>query len=177
MRSGRGYQRWPSGKVYDGEWKNHVYHGQGSIYKSVDDHAEGHATPIYVGEWAKGLRNGHGRLTFNQDVSARPGKGGIDKQYVGQFKDDLFNGAGTLERLGAVPKVANKLSRLKGFAPSPKLRPDQLILFRGQFRSDWYETFQVLLEADATFKDMYGSHPHKDLKLAEARDFTKSKEK
>ena len=50
MRSGKGIQRWPDGKTYSGNWDNHVYHGEGSLYADYED-ITNEVKPIYKGEW------------------------------------------------------------------------------------------------------------------------------
>ena len=66
--NGKGTLTYPSGRNYNGEWKNGVFHGQGT-YTSPD-------VSTYVGEWKDGERNGKGTLTFSDG-----------SKYEGEWKD------------------------------------------------------------------------------------------
>ena len=64
------------GEQYDGEFKDGLLHGQGTMTFATGDQ--------YVGEFKDGLRHGQGTNTWaNGD------------QYVGEFKDDKKHGQGT----------------------------------------------------------------------------------
>ena len=66
--NGKGTLTYPSGRNYNGEWENGVFHGQGT-YTSPD-------VSTYVGEWKDGERNGQGTLTFSDG-----------SKYEGEWKD------------------------------------------------------------------------------------------
>ena len=73
---GRAKCTWPSGAVYEGDYKDGRRHGKGT--NTYDDGA------VYVGEFKDGKKNGKGTYTF-ADGSV----------YVGEYKDDKRNGKGT----------------------------------------------------------------------------------
>jgi hypothetical protein len=52
-RHGRGYERYPNGNIYIGEFQIGKAHGKGK-YEWRD------SNEIYDGEWAKGVRHGYG---------------------------------------------------------------------------------------------------------------------
>ena len=108
---------------YEGNWKEGIYNGQGSlIFKSKerydgewkDNQRDGKGTNIwpdgmqYKGEWKKNKRSGSGILTWPNgtrhegkwDDDKRCGKGiqtwPDGRQYDGNWKEDAFNGQGTL---------------------------------------------------------------------------------
>jgi hypothetical protein len=66
----------PNGDVYEGELKDGLYNGQGTMTYANGD--------VYEGEWKNGERNGHGKMTYaNGDI------------YEGELKDGILNGQGT----------------------------------------------------------------------------------
>mgnify|MGYP006224946407 FL=1 len=65
--------------IYEGEYKDGVYHGQGTMIYSNRDK--------YVGEWKDGKENGQGTYTYSD---------GDTYVYVGEFKDGKFHGQGTI---------------------------------------------------------------------------------
>tara|TARA_Y100000389_G_scaffold199484_1_gene237947 strand:+ start:354 stop:1079 length:726 start_codon:yes stop_codon:yes gene_type:complete len=70
---------YPSGNVYEGQWKNSKRDGQGiMIYK--DDR-----TKIYKGQWKDGMKHGQGIMVFKNG-----------DEYEGQWKYNLPNGQGTM---------------------------------------------------------------------------------
>ena len=69
--NGKGTLTYPSGRNYNGDWKNGVFHGQGT-FTSPD-------VSTYVGEWKDGERHGQGTLTLPDGT-----------KYVGEFKDGKF---------------------------------------------------------------------------------------
>jgi hypothetical protein len=86
--------------VYEGEWKDGLFHGRGSfIYPGGSK---------YVGQYFQGRRHGRGVFTFangaeysgDWDNDSRNGRGtffGDDgRKYVGEFKNDAFNGHGSM---------------------------------------------------------------------------------
>jgi hypothetical protein len=66
-----------SGGIYEGEWKDRKYYGQGTLTYPDGDK--------YVGEWVDGKKHGYGTMTHSN--------GNIFK---GEWKDDLRNGKATL---------------------------------------------------------------------------------
>ena len=65
--------------IYEGEYKDGVYHGQGTMIYSNRDK--------YVGEWKDGNEHGQGTYTYSD---------GDTYVYVGEFKDGKFYGQGTI---------------------------------------------------------------------------------
>ena len=55
MREGYGVYHYVNGDRYEGEWKEHQRHGQGTYY-----YAE--TGSKYVGLWRKGKMTGHGEI-------------------------------------------------------------------------------------------------------------------
>ena len=64
------------GNQYVGEFKDGVFHGQGTMTYANGDK--------YVGEWKDNKAHGQGAYTFPDGA-----------QYVGEFKDDILHGQGT----------------------------------------------------------------------------------
>ena len=79
MRDGYGIQRWANGQVYVGQWKNHVYSGDGTLWGKWEDykHSENRQTPVYTGQWKEGLRHGAGTLNWEQDIRDFSGNTGV----------------------------------------------------------------------------------------------------
>ena len=69
QRCGTGKYYYINGDIYDGEWQNHVRHGQGVYYYSETG-------TKYMGTWKEGKREGHGELIH------------ANHKYVGPFKED-----------------------------------------------------------------------------------------
>jgi len=74
--NGKGTLTYPSGRNYNGEWENGVFHGQGT-YTSPD-------VSTYVGEWKDGERDGQGTLTYPSG-----------RNYDGEWKNGKEHGQGT----------------------------------------------------------------------------------
>lgn len=65
-------------RVYVGEWLANRKHGKGrQFYQNGDS---------YYGHWANGQKNGNGIMWYNDPI----------KMYVGEWKDDKYDGAGVL---------------------------------------------------------------------------------
>ena len=65
-------------KTYDGNWKNDLYNGEGSlVYKNGD---------IYEGTFVDGKKDGNGEYTYFNDKDIL--------RYEGQWENDLKNGKG-----------------------------------------------------------------------------------
>lgn len=69
QRSGFGKYSYINGDTYEGEWQNHVRHGQG-IYTYAETGTK------YEGRWDNGKRDGHGELIH------------ANHKYVGIFSGD-----------------------------------------------------------------------------------------
>ena len=65
--------------VYEGQWVNDRFHGQGSMYWGNGDGEE------YVGQWKDGKIDGQGTMTYADG-----------RKYVGQWKDGMCHGQGTM---------------------------------------------------------------------------------
>ena len=74
--NGKGTLTYPSGRNYNGEWENGVFHGQGT-YTSPD-------VSTYVGEWKDGKRDGQGTLIYPSG-----------RNYDGEWKNGKEHGQGT----------------------------------------------------------------------------------
>lgn len=79
QRSGRGRMQFPNADVYDGEWLDDLFHGEGSFYSNESGDS-------YRGEWKAGLRHGRG-------VEVAYGK----SHYDGMFADNKRHGFGVLK--------------------------------------------------------------------------------
>lgn len=69
QRCGFGKYFYINGDTYEGEWLNHVRHGQGTYTYAATG-------TKYVGTWNNGKRDGHGELVH------------ANHKYVGVFKED-----------------------------------------------------------------------------------------
>ncbi len=95
-RNGRGIEYQNGKKVYEGEFKNSVYHGDGKYYEDGEQ--------VYAGSFVKGKRCGYGTEYRNGEViyrgiwdnNAYNGMGIIyengEVRYVGMFSDGMKNG-------------------------------------------------------------------------------------
>ena len=63
--------------VYEGQWVNDRFHGQGSMYWGDGEE--------YVGQWKDGKMDGQGTMTYADG-----------RKYVGQWKDGMCHGQGTM---------------------------------------------------------------------------------
>ena len=86
------------GSQYVGEFKDDLFHGQGTYYYTNGDQ--------YVGEWKDNKRHGQGTLTYAYGEYVGEWKGGQfhgqgiltwpdGSKYVGEFKDGKHHGQGT----------------------------------------------------------------------------------
>ena len=74
QRSGSGKYSYINADTYDGEWENHVRHGQGT-YVYADTGTK------YAGTWKDGKREGQGELIH------------ANHKYVGPWKGDVVRSA------------------------------------------------------------------------------------
>lgn len=96
---GKGVRYYYDGSIYEGYWKNGRQSGKGRFFKSNGE--------IYQGFWEESLRHGLGKLSL-QTGTVYEGEFIHDKflsgtqtspngqKYSGTFKDNLFQGEGTL---------------------------------------------------------------------------------
>ncbi len=75
-KEGYGIYSLPDGLRYEGEWKDKMYHGQGTIINPDGTR--------YEGQFEAGMKNGLGKMTYADG-----------RIYDGQWKDDQRNGEGT----------------------------------------------------------------------------------
>lgn len=100
MRNGKGLFKGFDGLVYEGEWKNNLYDGLGSLINSDNS--------IYTGNFVEGKKNGKGKYivgkviyegNFLNDFKHGEGKESYpdESNYVGSFKNGMKNGLGINE--------------------------------------------------------------------------------
>lgn len=93
-----------NGVIYDGQWERGLRHGQGALRKLMPDNTYNR---IYVGQWKYGQKCGEGVQYYKNGVyfgrwkaNKRDGLGMMiysdGSQYVGEWKNDLWHGAGVL---------------------------------------------------------------------------------
>ena len=96
--SGRGKIVWPDGSIYEGDFKQGLFHGQGR-YQTQET--------VYQGDFVNGIAVGQGVITFvdgaryegETDFGMANGQGSLvesDQEYIGQFKNNAFDGQGKL---------------------------------------------------------------------------------
>ena len=105
VREGSGILKYPSGEIYEGEWKNNRREGEGSLRTPVgyryngqfqDDviHGKGYevlpSAAAFSGIFEDGLPQGDGHLYFTADHNSK------GYRYEGEFKDGLRHGKGTI---------------------------------------------------------------------------------
>lgn len=157
MRDGYGMQKWANGQLYVGNWANHVYDGDGTLWESAED-AEIKALPIYSGQHKAGVRCGEGVLNWEQDRFDMTGKSaftrvphtGVAKCYHGRFEDGLFYGRGKLILRGAnvsLPPSAQAVSSRTGIVKvrQPRLEPSEILRYVGDFKSEWQQVHDDFL--------------------------------
>jgi len=158
IRSGYGEQRWSDGTVYQGEWKFHLPHGKGKLWRTEADLTDVEAKPYYEGDWKFGRKHGHGMLRWEQStceislsekvVALTTGvrQKGVQKVYKGEFVDDLFCGQGELfVEGGTITRVMHKeRGERRGIVPLPQIDPSQILVFKGEFSSEWEMTKQYV---------------------------------
>lgn len=109
---GYGVFTYPSGDVYQGQWRLGQPHGQGRLCEQTAHDKNGnYRFTDYTGEWDEGMRHGQGRMVewtspspiIPREMSSltEPAHKGADTWvevtvYEGGFKEDEFEGAGTL---------------------------------------------------------------------------------
>lgn len=156
MRHGEGVQRWPDGRIYAGQWEQHLYHGEGALWRDEDGYVLGLEHAIYRGQWCKGKRHGHGIFRFIQPSQwSRP----REKLYEGQFELDVFSGRGRLTAEpppeGEIPPK-EKQRTIRGGIPAPRLEVEELLEFDGFFRMDLDEAYD---EVQKAYPDWLDRHP------------------
>lgn len=77
VQDGFGKEVLSDGSVYNGEFKNGLFNGEGTLTTAGGDR--------YEGEFREGKFNGHGEMDFADH-----------RQYIGEFKDGLYDGKGVL---------------------------------------------------------------------------------
>ena len=78
IKHGKGYCYYKNDLMYDGDWENDKFHGNG---KATYDNA------IYEGQWVKDEREGQGKLTYTTGEEK-------DSFYEGEWKNDKWHGKG-----------------------------------------------------------------------------------
>lgn len=99
IRSGSGEFKWSDGKTYVGDWSNDNITGEGTITYTNGDTLEGYFTEgkFISGVYTTANSSAHYRIVFDQErvtnVKIEYANGII---YNGEYKDNAFNGEGTL---------------------------------------------------------------------------------
>ena len=131
--NGKGRIIWPNRDIYEGEFKQGLFHGLGR-YEI--------ASKIYTGEFMKGVARGKGTIVYSDgreyegdvDFGEANGRGLLrfeGKQYTGNFKDNLFHGDGELLQSNGdiyAGRFANGLPNGQGLATFADGR-----VYQGQF--------------------------------------------
>lgn len=81
---GRGKMSWIDGSCYEGEFVKGQFHGYGQMFWPKNSTVTYEKT--YDGEWFEGHMCGHGTMRYGQG-----------DEYVGNFRDDMRHGHGTLK--------------------------------------------------------------------------------
>lgn len=81
-RYGFGTMYYSTGNIYEGEWRNGVRHGQGTMHWT-------HAHERYEGEWSHGLQ--HGKVGIHSYFNIESGTCNV---FVGSFRNGKRNGRG-----------------------------------------------------------------------------------
>lgn len=81
---------WGGDRVYDGEFKDNLFHGLGTL-----DVNEKGSTARYVGQWTRGRPDGHGALVCERLRADDPDP--VPWQYVGGWHRGVQTGTGTKE--------------------------------------------------------------------------------
>jgi len=111
---------------YVGEWKDGVFHGQGTwTHKSGEE---------YVGEWKFGKRSGQGSEIFPDGF-----------KYVGEFKSDRRNGQGTSEYIRGKWKGEKYVGEWKS---DKRHGQGTLILANGKKKSGVWQDDQLLTKQE-----------------------------
>lgn len=117
QRSGKGLFKGKNGLVYEGEWKNDLYQGFGSLINENNT--------VYTGTFESGRKEGNGKYIVGKTIyegefsnDAKNGKGKEFYQdgstYNGQFIDGLKCGIGKILNLILGKYVLNDGSYYKG---------------------------------------------------------------
>ncbi|XP_053327453.1 radial spoke head 10 homolog B isoform X2 [Spea bombifrons] len=85
-KDGWGVQRFKSGNIYEGHWKNNEFHGEGRM-RWLISHEE------YTGQWVHGIQNGQGTHTWF--LKRVPGSQySLRNEYTGNFVNGKRHGHG-----------------------------------------------------------------------------------
>ena len=114
--NGYGKMIYADSTVYQGEWENGMWHGQGELFYPDGD--------CYMGEFSEHEFNGYGTYIYADS-----------SRYEGYWKDGLFNGAGTMEYSnGSTYTGLWENDRKEGIGIF--YDADQDILYKGYFHND-----------------------------------------
>ena len=104
-REGKGRCTWSDG-VYEGEWKDDKWNGQGIHYIGGDENSD---CDVYEGEFVNGHREGHGTYTWRSSGSSAEGEWKNGKRngpgnykwkdgavWVGNYVDSKWHGHGKM---------------------------------------------------------------------------------
>eukprot|EP01038_Epipyxis_sp_PR26KG_P005341 gene5341-7411_t len=115
-RDGFGVMTYPHGDIHKGDWKYNRLNGYASFKFSNGGTYRGNCKDglmdgfgimkrpdgfMYEGEWKDGKKHGYGVMTFPKNPSVKGYINRIGDTYVGNFKDDAYEGEGTLTYLMA----------------------------------------------------------------------------
>ena len=147
LRHGNGTLVWKDGQTYNGGFNHNIRQGYG-ILKTEDGEE-------YVGSWKKNKKQGFGVLTFsksdvfgrityvgNFEDNVRNGNGTLilknGKNYIGEFKNDTFDGFGVLTQNDHIYKGSWKNGEKAGYGKIiyPGEDFDGRLSYEGSFEND-----------------------------------------
>ena len=124
VKNGYFEESYNDGSSYKGNFKNGVYHGQGTYTWSNGEE--------YIGNWVDGKRSGHGVYTWQEK------RKGYYLKYDGDFIDNEMTGKGTMYIVGGekyVGDIKNGIFHGYGVYTWPEKRDARGYKYEGEFRN------------------------------------------